>query len=168
MSSSYSRFHPQPWGSHWELDSLWSSAALRITHFGEDLRRFDKLAAIVDSELVQRFVRPCWDNPPHTLNCSVCEKCVRTQISIAACGDLTRFTAFDHATSLGEKIDGLRRIGAPELLPIYADFLRLPSLAPVQSALVRLIRRSRLSALRKTVRRELGRRLRGGRPCPTA
>jgi hypothetical protein len=164
VSSSVSRYHAQPWGSHWELDRLWSSSRLKVSHFGEDCRRADKLQSIVDEELLHRFVRPCWENPPDRLNCSVCEKCLRSQVAIAACGDLSRFTAFDQSHSLSDRIDALRRIGSTELLPVWEDFLQLASLSNLHSAIEKLIRRSRFSMIRKTVRREIRRRLSFGRP----
>lgn len=167
ISSSNSMFHPRPWGSHWDLDHLWSSDALKVTHFGQDHRKAGKLARIADAATLQKYVRPCWENMPNQVNCSVCEKCVRTQIAISACGDLERFTSFDHTIPLVEKIAGLRRIGSPELIPTYANFLQLSNLGFCHSEIEELIRRSRMSMFRKTLRHRVRTWMSFGQPCPT-
>lgn len=155
VSSSYSQHHPRAWGSHWELDPLWSSSQLHVVHFGDQFRRFDKLAKVVADDHVQRFLRPCWENPNGRMNCTVCEKCIRTQICIASCGELKRFQVFDQKDSLEERIRGLKKISNPDLLEIYEDFLKIDLEPEVLESIAQLISRSRFSAFRKRVRSNL-------------
>jgi hypothetical protein len=156
VSSSFSLQHDQPWGSHWDLDGRWSSSRLKVVHFGERLRRFDKVHEIVDHPLVQKLVRPCWENTPGMLNCSACEKCVRTMLSITCWGDLDRFSAFDQSKTLVERLDRVRKIPNSDLLGVYQDFLEFELPADVEKAVRRLMRRSRWSVVRKQVRRTVG------------
>lgn len=155
ISSSYSLRHRQPWGSHWDLDPLWSSSRLQVVHFGERLRRMDKVRCIVDDLHVRRYLRPCWENPPGMLNCSECEKCVRTQLAIDCWSDLSQFEAFDHSLSLVERVDRVRKIPDAGLISIYQDFLDSELPDDVKAALARLMRRSRWSFTRKRVRRRV-------------
>jgi hypothetical protein len=152
LSSSLSLFHAKPFGSHWDLDPHWSSVRLRVEHFGHHFRRFEKLEQIVHHPTVRRYVRPCWENPAHGLNCSACEKCVRTMLAIACCGDPRSFSAFDHGVALAERIDNLPKIYTPELLPIWEDFLDCDLPADCLRAAERLILRSRASVYRKNLR----------------
>ena len=164
MSSSYSLYHPQPWGSHWLLDSLWSSERLQVTHFGEECLRYDKVKSIVHDPLTQKYLRPCWENPVGKINCSVCEKCVRTQIVIAACTDLPEFTAFDSSEPLVKRIDRLRKIPHQGLIEVYEDFLNLELPLATIDAIDRLIKRSRGSVFRKRTRQRVRRWFSAGRP----
>jgi hypothetical protein len=151
VSSSHPRVKPENWGTHWDLDPLWSSALLDVKHYGEETRRSDKIRHLVDDPLAQRFLRPCWENPPNGLNCSVCEKCVRTQLVIARWGDLSKFTAFDLSLPLARKLDGIRRIPRQNRLLSYTDCLAAPLPADCRAALAALIRRSRRYQLRKQI-----------------
>ena len=157
VSSSYSLFHPRPWGSHWLLDSLWSSQRLQITHFGEECLRFNKVKTIVHDPLVQKYLRPCWNNPAGKVNCSTCEKCVRTQIVISACCDLHSFSAFDQSESLVNRIERIRKIPSPGLIGVYEDFLSLDIPSATIEAIERLLKRSRASAIRKNARKQVQR-----------
>lgn len=164
MSSSYSLYHPRPWGSHWLLDSLWSSKRLQVTHFGEECLRYHKVKSIAHDPLVQKYLRPCWNNPVGKINCSICEKCVRTQIVIAACTDLSQFSAFDASEPLVDRIDRLRKIPSHGLIGVYEDFLSLELPSSTIDAIDRLIKRSRGSVFRKRVRHRVRRWFSAGRP----
>lgn len=155
ISSSVSRFHDEPWGTHWEIDHLWSSARLQVAHFGEGLRRLDKVRRIVDHPLAHRYLRPCWENPENGLNCCVCEKCVRTQLAITICGDLDQFAVFKHPLSLLARLRQLRKIPRSALFASYADFVEANLPEEYHSALSALARRSRRSIFRKQLRQKL-------------
>jgi hypothetical protein len=155
VSSSNPRIRPNPWGSRWDLDPLWSSARLNVIHFGEAYLRHQKLSKIVENPVVRRHVRPCCENPPSGGNCSVCEKCLRTQIAIAATAPLDQFTAFDHSTPLAVRIDNLRRLKDPWLLPIWQDFLSTDQSIDVHASIAQLIKRSRPWLLYRRARSRL-------------
>lgn len=84
-----------PWGSHPDLDGLWSGSSLEIVNDEYNVTRFDKVCEIIDWLPVQRYLRVCWQNLNSDLNCGYCEKCLRTQTAIiAAGGDLRDFKVF--------------------------------------------------------------------------
>jgi len=107
ISSSYAYGYENPWGSHWMIDHLWSSDRLQVTHVGARHRREGKLRAIAGEALLNRHLRVCWENLEPTGNCSVCEKCVRTRLVLADCGELARYSVFRGGRSLIRDLDAL-------------------------------------------------------------
>lgn len=76
------------------LDCL-STSKLKIFSEGSECARDDKLSAIVDSPLTQKYLHVC-NNEGH--NCGGCEKCLRTMLCLDALGKLNKFAAcFDLA-----------------------------------------------------------------------
>lgn len=77
------------WGSSKIVDGLWSSEALQCVPFGTDTLRINKVKAVAKSEdfsFIKKRLRVCWSNyhdPKSPFNCSVCEKCLRTQIAFS-------------------------------------------------------------------------------------
>ena len=155
VSSSHPRTRPEKWGTHWDLDPLWSTRQMQVVHFGEDTRRSEKIRSLVNNPLAQRMLRPCWENEPSGLNCSVCEKCVRTQLVISRWGDLSRFSAFDHSHSLAERLWNIRRIPRADRLLSYDDCLQAPLPAETHEAVAALIRRSQRYIRRKNIERRV-------------
>ena len=140
IPSSYPYHDSKPWGSHWELDHLWSSRRLAVEHADATLRRDGKVRAIADRKMVQRHLHVCFD--PQTGNCSRCEKCVRTMISLAMCGRLYDCETFDHTRPLERRVDNLPVL-KPHLISIYEDLLRGIDDPRLKSAVERLITHSR-------------------------
>jgi hypothetical protein len=95
-----SRFHiassdvPPPWGSHPDLDPLWSSSAVELINDDAHISRLDKVGALADWEPALEFVRVCWENRSSALNCGVCEKCVRTMTQFSVFDALSRLKSF--------------------------------------------------------------------------
>lgn len=89
ISSSFEQGKLGPWGSHPDLDPLWSSSALRIQHFGEDVSRLEKLRRLINHPVariyVQRHLRVCWVAPNRSGNCGRCRKCTLLRASLALC-----------------------------------------------------------------------------------
>lgn len=141
IPSSYPHHDPKPWGSHWDLDPLWSSSILEVAHGDATLRRNGKVRAIADDDLARRHVRVCneLNGPPG--NCSACEKCLRTMIAFEICGKLDAATAFDNTVSLVERIEDLKFVD-PHLISIYDDLVREVSDPALAAAILRLQRRS--------------------------
>ncbi|HEU4828442.1 MAG TPA: hypothetical protein VFT04_04535 [Gemmatimonadales bacterium] len=110
VSSSAARADAHPWGSHWQTDPLWSTGRLTVEHFGDSIRRGEKLAAMGAEPLVQKHLRVCWANRDDRLNCSRCEKCIRTEVVLAMYGMLDRFEVFEPPRTLAERIAGVPRI----------------------------------------------------------
>ena len=124
ISSSAARADAHPWGSHWQVDPLWGTARLRIEHFGDSIRRGEKLASLGGEPLVQKHLRVCWANRNGALNCSRCEKCIRTEVVLAMYGMLDRFQVFDSPGTLAERIAGIPRIPARYLMIPYRRALK--------------------------------------------
>lgn len=124
ISSTAPRADQYPWGSHWETDPLWGSARLTIEHFGDSIRRGEKLAAIGNEPLVRKHLRVCWENREGALNCSRCEKCIRTEVVLAMYGMLERFEVFESPATLPERIAGIRRIPIRASMVPYRRALR--------------------------------------------
>lgn len=77
---------------------LFSSDLLTCLASGTRFRRVDKIARIADDPLVQRHLDVCVaHNAPHLLektdkiNCSQCQKCLRTQLTLEIVGRLEDF-----------------------------------------------------------------------------
>lgn len=92
-------------GSHAALDPLWGSEARRIVHHGADLGRFEKIRAIVDMPIALENLRVCFSTTTE-INCSACEKCVRTMIPLDLLGALERARTF-RGPITEELLDGL-------------------------------------------------------------
>lgn len=60
-----------PWGSHPALDPLYGSACLAVEHHGL-VSRFDKIALILDDQVLMRHLRVC---NRERRNCGYCDKC---------------------------------------------------------------------------------------------
>lgn len=74
------------WGSHPDLDHLWSSSAMEISHDAGQHTRVDKLRDLAAYPEILDLLRVCWRNSGDDLNCGSCEKCVRTKIALIAAG----------------------------------------------------------------------------------
>jgi hypothetical protein len=151
VSSSYSFSDPRPSGSHWELDPLWSGAGLVVDHVGAESSRTDKLAALKDHPLVQRYLRVCWENRSSSLNCSRCEKCIRNEVVLAALGALESFQVFDDPRTLVERIDGLECVTNEGLFKRYEVSLAMGLPYDVDAAVRRLMARSRRALMRRRI-----------------
>lgn len=96
-----------PWGSMPEIDERISWAAIQVVHDGFELKRQDKVDAIVQS--VNRLhakttVRVCYSDLKDELNCSVCEKCIRTIFGIMLAGDDPNHYGFKADATIYDKI----------------------------------------------------------------
>ncbi len=123
VAASFSVHNMEPWGSHPELDPCWTSARMRLRHTGEALWRREKLEAIAHEPLVQQHLKVCWANLSSDLNCGRCEKCIRTQLTLALQGNLELYAAcFPNETPLAERVRGIDPLKGP-YVRIYEAFL---------------------------------------------
>jgi hypothetical protein len=158
IPSGFPYYDPRPWGTHWDLDPLWSSERVAVQHADATLRRHLKVKAIADHHLVRRHVRVCWENRAPTGNCSRCEKCVRTMIAFAITGRLHQCEAFDGTVPIEHRVDGLRTIKS-HLISNYEELLHMVDNPRLGAAIERLLDRSR-RPWRPTMMRTLVDRLR--------
>ena len=107
ISSGLRRGDARPWGSHWQLDPLWSSAAMRVRHVGDDVMHIVKTRDLAADPLAQRHLRVCWEHRASALNCSRCDKCLLTMAVLADEGRLGRFEGFDDAGAIPERLAAL-------------------------------------------------------------
>lgn len=147
------------WGSHWEIDRFWSSSAVNIVHGDASFQRVEKLRAIGCNTLVLRNLRVCWENRAPLGNCSNCEKCCRTMISLYSADLLQSCETFDNIFPLEQRVDRLEKVPA-HLLETYRALYRDlegGSKAAVREAVARLIDRSAPTLRDKVV--NVGRRM---------
>ena len=94
-----------PIGTHPLLDPLYSSERLRFEHV-DSVRRVDKLAHLVESELAMSALRVCFQPDVQALNCGHCPKCVRTMVGLRAIGALGRCSTLPGEFSLRQMSAG--------------------------------------------------------------
>lgn len=141
VSASYPRALERPWGTHWRLDPLWSGSGVALRHTGAERWRADKLRAIAGEPLVRRHLRVCWEHRTPALNCSRCEKCLRTQLVLAECGEHAELPAFDRSLPLAQRIDELRSV-SPDLAISFDRLRGRDHAAGVDRAIADLVVRS--------------------------
>jgi hypothetical protein len=140
ISATIPYFNDFPWGSHFRTDPGWSSARLRVTHLGAELRRNYKLEALLDESLVQRHLRVCWENRAATGNCGECEKCARTMVILASHERLEDFGAFPEGDLVG-RVEALAATD-PSYFPIWKTALERLRDRRLRRAVKRLMSRS--------------------------
>jgi hypothetical protein len=133
-----------PWGTHPLLDPLWSTEGLEFVHFGCGASRAEKVTLVAESDTALRHLRVCYENPDSAYNCGVCEKCVRTKLSLYAVGALEKCATLDHdlrpATIQGVgHLEHKQRIYMEENLAALSD---LPETEPLRRAMAKRMKRS--------------------------
>jgi len=88
---SYADLSPR--ASHVLLDHLWSVEDMEVVYDGAESSRTEKVAHISDNPIVQEHLRVCWQTKD-AYNCSRCEKCVRTMVSLELFDNLSRTKTF--------------------------------------------------------------------------
>lgn len=84
-------------GSHPDLDFLWNTEEIEIVHDGCESTRLGKVMAISKNDVALDNIRVCLDRRWGKYNCSKCEKCVRTMLSLHISGALEKSGTFEHA-----------------------------------------------------------------------
>jgi hypothetical protein len=152
ISSSTTYAAPRPWGSHFELDPCWSGAGLTIEHVGAEYTRNAKLKLIANSPLVREHLHVCWEHQDDRLNCSRCEKCLRTRAVLAGIGVLQEFAVLDGPETLAADLDALPCVTLPSRWPRYREVLADGGLPrDVTRAIERLLARSRTQLWRRRI-----------------
>ena len=102
IPSTFPPRYSAPWGSHKDLDSLWSTDATEIIHDGSGATRDQKVRLVATSEVALQSLRVCWENRGGRYNCGRCEKCIRTMVNLRVAGALERCTTFPKPLDLSE------------------------------------------------------------------
>lgn len=103
----------KPFGVHPELDPNWSSEWVEFIHDAYTVDRIEKCRFISQYEPVWDSLRVCLRYPENSLNCGVCEKCLRTQVYFQVTGHYDRYTVFERPLDLNA-LSKYKRIGSPE------------------------------------------------------
>ena len=135
IAGSVATKHLFPYGTHPDLDKLWSTEYMTIIHDGIERDRLDKIVSIVSrSPLALSHLRVCCQNLKGYYNCSSCYKCLRTMISLKCCGVLDRCNTFDKKIDL-EKVKNMhydyrfsQNISGEETLLFLRDHKLFPDL----------------------------------------
>lgn len=100
IPASFPPRYTAPWGSHKDLDPLWSTESTAIYHDGAGASRVEKARLISESAVAMRYLRVCWENRGGNYNCGRCEKCVRTMVNLRVVGGLERCSTFPRSLHL--------------------------------------------------------------------
>lgn len=141
---------PPPHGSHPRLDPSWSSEDTTLVNVGAELSRLERVAAIAGWEVIRGLFRVCWENRPGTLNCGICEKCVRTQLQFLVAGDPEGFAPLPE-TTLARRIQALPPVPA-HLQGQWRSLLEKDHHPPLQHAVADLLERSRARLTSTSIR----------------
>jgi len=141
IPSSYRVDRLIPWGSHPEIDPLWSTSRVSIEHDDVRVGREDKVARIVHEPMVWSHLRVCWQNRPGVLNCSRCPKCIRMILAVSAHGRRREFEVFDRETPLVDLVDSIPAI-REHLVVSWRNILELDLERDVRRAVERMLTRS--------------------------
>jgi hypothetical protein len=90
-----------PYGTHPELDKLWSTETLTIQSDGGEHDRIGKITSLVSkSSLALKYLRVCTQNIKGKYNCSRCFKCLMTMMYLEGSNALTKSKTFDRKIDL--------------------------------------------------------------------
>ena len=81
------------WGSHADLDPLWSTRSTEVVHDGGAATRVGKVTRLAAEPLPQQYLRVCYRQHQQD-NCGTCMKCLRTMATLELLGQLQEFETF--------------------------------------------------------------------------
>lgn len=84
------------YGSHPDLDPLWSSESSALCYDAYETNRVAKTAEIAGSKLALQYLRVCNSRDDGGYNCGRCEKCLRTMAALRIAGRRGRLPTFPH------------------------------------------------------------------------
>lgn len=148
VSSSFHQSESGPWGSHADLDPLWSSSSVEIEHFGDDVSRREKLRRLIQhpvaGKLLQKHLRVCWVAPNKNGNCGRCRKCLLLRASLELLDPGFRLDTMPDSVELAPAIKALAP--APDRLVLnFWRELQGGNNLELDLAVRDLVRRSELS-----------------------
>lgn len=85
-----------PYGTHPDLDPLWSAEKFRIIHDGCEYSRLEKMfISVSKSPLALKYLRVCCHTIKNNYNCNQCFKCIQTKIELLCADALHKAKTFD-------------------------------------------------------------------------
>lgn len=145
ISSSHDLEHLGPWGSHPDLDPLWSSSRLSIISIGHEVSRSEKIKRLVNhapaKRLIKDHLRVCWESPSAQGNCGHCHKCVLLRMTLRWHAPDLVLNTLPEDIPLVQAIEALPPLSNDLSLNFRRELIGHPD-PLVDSALRRLIQRS--------------------------
>ena len=83
---AFYEFANVPWGQNPVSDRWLGTCSFPVRSDGAELSRLEKVRLITEWEAALDNIRVCWEGNVPGENCGACEKCVRTQLELAALG----------------------------------------------------------------------------------
>ncbi len=84
-----------PYGTHPDLDKLWSTENTQFVHDGTEHNRLGKIMSVVSkSDLALKYLRVCTQNIKGKYNCGRCYKCLQTMIGLVCADALNKARTF--------------------------------------------------------------------------
>jgi len=83
-----------PYGSCPILDHLLGTETLEVIHDGAGVTRVEKTLALTQWPLTYPLLRVCAEKTNGPKNCCLCEKCIRTMVTLEISGTLGKYTNF--------------------------------------------------------------------------
>ncbi len=112
IPSSFSVAEQVPWGSHMDLDPLWSTEKLAFFHDGTEVTRLYKIINEVSkSPIALEHLRVCYMNVKGKYNCGLCDKCIRTMTGFYIAGTLEQVKTFPNKINLERASEGMHVTG---------------------------------------------------------
>lgn len=116
IASSYTRKENYDliiWGSMPEIDNLIKFGDTKILHDAEELTRQEKIVSVVNSKFNSSIplLRVCYSDNKVGLNCSNCEKCLRTIIAIMISGANPNLHGFEVDEEIFLKLNNIIKNG---------------------------------------------------------
>ena len=85
-----------PYGTHPDLDKLWSTENTTFVHDGTEHNRLGKIMnSVGKSDLALKYLRVCSQNIKGKYNCSRCYKCLQTMIELVCADSFDKAKTFD-------------------------------------------------------------------------
>jgi hypothetical protein len=137
----YSMAHHVPHGSNPITDGLLSSHGFRITLFGSQFTRAEKLRQIVPWQAGLANLRVCYQPTAYGHNCGKCRKCLQTRLLLDAWGVTNPACFPPSAASLHTLIRQLTLANDPIVMAVYGNVVQMAAAQPVPPKWLALLRR---------------------------
>jgi hypothetical protein len=108
VAASHAPRYTKPWGTHADLDPLWSTPTVTFRHDGRGLTRWEKIERIATCPPALDSLHVCWMGGSDR-NCGRCPKCMVTMSALHALGALDRCPRFDAPLDL-DRIAAIERL----------------------------------------------------------
>lgn len=135
-------FDAPDWGLRRGVDTLYSTKQQTVQLVGHGMLRVKKIKSILHSvcaPLFVRWVRVCWENvrlSPIPYNCSACQKCLKTKLTLTSLGVTKTPTLRSPTSAVIRKLQLVEHV-LPEWQELYADMQKSGSGSPALLAAIK-------------------------------